>query len=209
MHFRKASPYLCEAFHIMASSPLPKPNTFTWGAHLYEKLHRRLIAGRQRPFTVLPWCFADPRNCDEDIQFPDPFLPDPESWGGRRWDGRGEVGKSGRELLEEKVGWVWTVHLHNQWRKDFPVGGWMERLLEGLKGQLEEIERYVRVVRSGGGGGVGGAGEKVSDGGLQGEKVMVKRRLLEVGEEVSEQADELQEVVKMEEGDPGEEIVVQ
>ncbi len=85
----------------------------------------------------------------------------------------------------------------------------MERLLEGLKGQLEEIERYVRVVRSGGGGGVGGAGEKVSDGGLQGEKVMVKRRLLEVGEEVSEQADELQEVVKMEEGDPGEEIVVQ
>ena len=141
MHFRQHSPYVCEAFHIMASSPFPRPNTFTWGAHLYAKLHRRLLAGRQRPFTVLPWCFADPRSCRADIRFPDPFGPDPSFWGGRRWDGRGEVGRSGRELLEEKVGFVWTVHLHNQWRKEFPKDGWVDRLLQGYRRQLDAIER--------------------------------------------------------------------
>jgi len=144
MHFRQHSPYLCEAFHIMATSPLPKPNTFTWGSHLYAKLHRRLLAGRQRPFTVLPWCFADPRNCRADIRFPDPFGPDPEYWGGRHWEGQGEVGRSGKELLEEKVGYVWTVHLHNQWRKEFPKGGWVDRLLEGYRAQIGVMERYMK-----------------------------------------------------------------
>ena len=144
MHFRKHSPYLCEAFHIMASSPLPKPNTFTWGAHLYSKLHRRLLANHQRPFAVLPWCFADPRNCRNDIRFPDPFKPDPDYWGGRRWDGRGEVGRSGKELLEEKVGYVWTIHLHNQWKKTFWKGGWVERLMDGYKAKVDAIERYAR-----------------------------------------------------------------
>lgn len=144
MHFRQHSSYLCEAFHIMASSPLPKPNTFTWGSHLYTKLHRRLLAAHIKPFAVLPWCFADPRNCDRDIQFPDPFRADPEEWGGRRWDGKGEVGKSGREMLEEKVGHVWTIHLHNQWGKTFPQGGWVQRLVEGYKKQVALIEGYAR-----------------------------------------------------------------
>ena len=144
MHFRKHSPYLCEAFHIMATSPLPQPNTFTWGSHLYAKLHRRLLSARQKPFSVLPWCFADPRNCRSDIRFPDPFSADPPLWAGRRWDGSGEIGRSGRELLEEKVGYVWTVHLHNQWRKEFPKGGWVDRLLEGYKGQIDAMERYIR-----------------------------------------------------------------
>ncbi|EIW72828.1 hypothetical protein TREMEDRAFT_18014, partial [Tremella mesenterica DSM 1558] len=129
MHFQRHSPYLCEAFSIMASSPLPRPNTFTWGSHLYSKLHRRLLAGHIKPFAVLPWCFADPRNCRADVRFPDPFSPDPPRWGGRRWDGRGEVGRSGRELLEERVGHVWTVHLHNQWTRSFPRDGWVDRLL--------------------------------------------------------------------------------
>ena len=146
MHFRQHSPYLCEAFHIMASSPLPKPNTFTWGAHLYAKLHRRLLASHVKPFTVLPWCFADPRNCRSDIRFPDPFAPDPTIWGGRRWDGKGEVGRTGQELLEEKVGYVWTVHLHNQWRKEFPKGGWVERLLEGYQAQIDALEQYARTI---------------------------------------------------------------
>lgn len=144
MHFRKHSPYVCEAFHIMKTSPLPKPNTFTWGSHLYAKLHRRLLAGHQKPFTVLPWCFADPRNCRSDIRFPDPFMPDPEYWSGRHWEGRGEVGRSGREMLEEKVGHIWTIHLHNQWRKDIPKGGWVARLLDGYRNQIDQMERYVK-----------------------------------------------------------------
>lgn len=130
MHFRKHSSYLCEAFHIMASSPLPRPNSFTWGSHLYSRLHRRLIAARITPFAVLPWCFADPRNCDHEVAFPDPFEADPEAWGGRAWDGKGEIGKSGKEMLEERLGHIWTVHLHNQWGKAFPPGGWVEGMLD-------------------------------------------------------------------------------
>ncbi|ORY28603.1 hypothetical protein BCR39DRAFT_468094 [Naematelia encephala] len=144
LHFHRHSPYLCEAFHIMASSPLPKPNTFTWGAHLYSKLHRRLLAGKVKPFTILPWCFTDPRNCRSDIRFPDPFSPDPDQWAGRSWDGRGEVGRSGRELLEEKVGYVWSLHLHNQWRREFPKDGWVERLLDGYRAKVDELERWAR-----------------------------------------------------------------
>ncbi|WVQ97024.1 hypothetical protein IAU59_004134 [Kwoniella sp. CBS 9459] len=137
MHFRQHSPYLCEAFHLMASSPFPKPNTFTWGSHLYSKLHRSLLAAHIKPFEVLPWCFADPRNCRTDNRFPDPFEQDPEVFAGKKWHHEG-----GREDLEERVGQVWTVHLHNQWAKSFPQDGWIGRLLEGYKGQLEVLERY-------------------------------------------------------------------
>jgi hypothetical protein len=112
----------------MSTSPLPKPATFTWGSHLYAKLHRSLLASHQRPFSVLPWCFSDPRNCRADIRFPDPF-----------------------EMLEEKVGFVWALHLHNQWLRSFAEGGWVERLLKGYERQVEEIERYARAY-----GGVGG-----------------------------------------------------
>ena len=146
MHFRQHSPYLCEAFHIMASSPLPRPNTFTWGSHLYSKLHRRLLANHVKPFAVLPWCLSDPRNCRSDISFPDPFGPDPDYWGGRRWDGRGEVGRSGRELLQEKIGYIFTIHLHNQWRKDFVRDGWISKLLERYKVKVDAIERHARTV---------------------------------------------------------------
>lgn len=146
MHFHRHSPYLCEAFHIMASSPLPRPNTFTWGSHLYSKLHRRLLAGHVKPFDVLPWCFADPRNCRSDIRFPDPFAADPARWAGRRWDGKGEVGRSGREMLEERVGSVWSVHLHNQWMKSFPRDGWVDRLLQGYKRQVERVEAFAKAV---------------------------------------------------------------
>nr|XP_031859368.1 uncharacterized protein CI109_005209 [Kwoniella shandongensis]KAA5526440.1 hypothetical protein CI109_005209 [Kwoniella shandongensis] len=145
MHFEKHSPYLCEAFHIMSSSPLPKPNTFTWGSHLYSKLHRRLIAAHIKPFSVLPWCFSDPRNCRLDNRFPDPFDSDPKDFAGTPWDADSDAGKSGREVLEAKVGDIWSIHLHNQWQKAFPKGGWIERLLEGYKGQLEVLETYARV----------------------------------------------------------------
>ncbi|WRT65951.1 uncharacterized protein IL334_002902 [Kwoniella shivajii] len=137
MHFERHSPYLCEAFHLMSTSPFPEPNTFTWGSHLYSKLHRALLADHIKPFGVLPWCFADPRNCRTDNRFPDPFETDPTHFAGKEWDNQG-----GREELEERVGQVWTVHLHNQWNKKFPKNGWVERLLEGYKGQLERLERY-------------------------------------------------------------------
>ena len=64
--------------------------------------------------------------------------------GGRpagRWDGRGEVGKSGSELLEQRISEVWTVHLHNQWNKRFPIGGWMDSLFERYAVKLDEISR--------------------------------------------------------------------
>lgn len=138
MHFRKHSPYLCEAFHIMGTEPFPEPNSFTWGAHLYAKLHQRLLAAHVQPFAVLPWCFADPRNCRTDIRFPDPFLPDPPTWAGQRWNERDGDKKSGRELFEERVGYVFSIHLHNQWEKALPQGGWVESLLRRYSATIDE-----------------------------------------------------------------------
>lgn len=57
------------------------------------------------------------------------------------------MGRSGRELLEEKLGYIWSVHLHNQWKKMFPVGGWMMRLLDGYEVQLKESRRSGRMKR--------------------------------------------------------------
>jgi hypothetical protein len=31
--------------------------------------------------------------------------------------------------LDEVLGKIFGVHLHNQWERGFPVGGWVERLL--------------------------------------------------------------------------------
>lgn len=31
--------------------------------------------------------------------------------------------------LDEVLGKVFSVHLHNQWKKEFPKGGWVDRLL--------------------------------------------------------------------------------
>lgn len=142
MHFRQHSPYLCEAFHVMATSPPPQPNTFTWGSHLYAKLHRRLLAEGQKPFAVLPWCFADPRNCRNDIRFPDPFEADPGSWAGKLWDTKGVSSQSGHQKLEERIGQIWTIHLHNQWTKDFPKNGWLDKLLKKYDRTLEGLARH-------------------------------------------------------------------
>jgi hypothetical protein len=146
MHFRRHSPYLCEAFHIMATSPPPTPNTLDWGAHLYLKLYRRLLADHITPFGILPWCFTDPRNCRDNIRFPDPFKDDPEWWRGLPWLGGqekdGKTDHSGKAELEARVGQIWTIHLHNQWSKSFPRNGWVSRLLEGYDAQLEALEKY-------------------------------------------------------------------
>lgn len=128
MNFHKHSPYLCEAFHLMAQSPPPRSGTTDWGSTLYLKLWRRLIAAEIPPFKVLPFCFSDGRSCRLDNRLPDPFLPDPKNWGGGRSLAEGKE-------LDNVLGKVFAVHLHNQWEKIFPPGGWVERLL---------LQRYER-----------------------------------------------------------------
>lgn len=124
MHFRQHSPYLCEAFHIMATSAPPRPGTTDWGATLYLKLWRRLNSANVPPFAVLPWCFTDGRSCRLDNRLPDPFTPDPSN-------GKWTLGHSMKEGegLDKVLGQIFSIHLHNQWDKLYPKGGWVERLL--------------------------------------------------------------------------------
>ncbi|KIJ15933.1 hypothetical protein PAXINDRAFT_76795 [Paxillus involutus ATCC 200175] len=124
MHFHKHSPYLCEAFHIMATSKPPRSDSTDWGALLYLKLWRRLLAGGIPPFKILPFCFSDARACRLDNRLPDPFEPDKSS--GKWTMGLGLEEGGG---LDETLGKVFSLHLHNQWEKEFPKGGWVERLL--------------------------------------------------------------------------------
>ena len=50
--------------------------------------------------------------------------------------------------LDKALGKVFSVHLHNQWEKEFPSGGWIDRLLlqryderlRKLEGTREEEE---------------------------------------------------------------------
>lgn len=140
MHFHKHSPYLCEAFHIMATSSPPRPGSTDWGALLYFKLWRRLLAAHIPPFKSLPFCFSDARACRLDNRLPDPFEPDRSS--GKWTMGLGlETGGA----LDQTLGKVFSVHLHNQWEKAFPKSGWVERLLlaryeEKLKERWEETD---------------------------------------------------------------------
>ncbi|KAI9507906.1 glycosyltransferase family 32 protein [Russula earlei] len=124
MHFRQHSPYLCEAFHLMTTSSPPRPSSTDWGSVLYHRLWRRLVAGGVPPFKILPFCFSDGLVCRLDNRLPDPFDPDPSDghWTGglTRADGGG---------LDRKLGKVFAVHLHNRWEKNFPPGGWVDRLL--------------------------------------------------------------------------------
>lgn len=137
-HFYQKSPYLCEAFHIMATGPPPKLSSTDWGSMLYFKLWRRLVGANIPPFKILPFCFSDGRSCRLDNRLPDPFVPDPRNG---RWPLRGPsyVDPSGKApfamggLLDQTLHKTFSVHLHNQWQKKFPKGGWVRRLL---------LERY-------------------------------------------------------------------
>ncbi|KAF9034979.1 hypothetical protein BDZ89DRAFT_983361 [Hymenopellis radicata] len=124
MRFRKHSPYLCEAFHVMATSTPPRADSTDWGSTLYLKLWRRLIAGSIPPFKILPFCFSDGRSCRLDNRLPDPFVPD-------NANGKWTMGLGMEEggPLDKALGNVFGVHLHNQWDKEFPKGGWVDRLL--------------------------------------------------------------------------------
>jgi hypothetical protein len=124
MHFHQHSPYLCEAFHIMSTSKPPRAGSTDWGSLLYFKLWRRLVASSIPPFKVLPFCFSDARSCRLDNRLPDPFEADKKGGAWTMGLGREEGGG-----LDKALGKVFAVHLHNQWEKGFPSGGWVERLL--------------------------------------------------------------------------------
>lgn len=57
-----------------------------------------------------------------DNRLPDPFIPDPPSWGAGRSLGEGKE-------LDQTLSKIFVVHLHNQWAKPFPKDGWVDRLL--------------------------------------------------------------------------------
>ncbi|KAJ6599010.1 glycosyltransferase family 32 protein [Mycena vulgaris] len=135
MRFKQHSPYLCEAFHIMASSAPPRAGSTDWGALLYLKLWRALVAGGIPPFKVLPFCFSDARSCRLDNRLPDPFEPDSVR-ANRMGLWNGDMGARG--TLDGALHKVFGVHLHNQWEKAFPEGGWVERLL--LKGYDSRLQ---------------------------------------------------------------------
>jgi hypothetical protein len=124
MRFRQHSPYLCEAFHIMATSTPPRSGSTDWGALLYLKLWRRLVNEAIPPFKILPFCFSDGRSCRLDNRLPDPFSPD--NSGGRWTMGLGLEEGGGLDNVLHKI---FGVHLHNQWEKPYPHNGWVERLL--------------------------------------------------------------------------------
>ena len=124
MRFRQHSPYLCEAFHVMATSAPPRSGSTDWGALLYFKVWRRLIAENVPPFKILPFCFSDGRSCRLDNRLPDPFIPDAKD--GKWTKGLGMEEGGG---LDKVLGKIFGVHLHNQWEKAYPAGGWVERLL--------------------------------------------------------------------------------
>ena len=141
MHFHAKSPYLCEAFHIMATSPAPRAHSTDWGSVLYFKLWRRLVVSGLPPFKILPWCFSDGRSCRLDNRLPDPFAPDHKGGWWRRRRGKDQFDSGGRwgkaksltmrngGDLDMTLRKVFAVHLHNQWAKTFPRGGWIDRLL--------------------------------------------------------------------------------
>ncbi|KAG1745152.1 glycosyltransferase family 32 protein [Suillus lakei] len=140
MHFRKHSPYLCEAFHLMAHSTPPRSPSTDWGSVLYHRLWRRLLNESIPPFKILPFCFSDPLVCRLDNRAPEPFEPDriDGKWTGRPGEGLEEGG-----ALDRALGKIFAVHLHNRWDKAFPKGGWVDRLL--LRRHEEEMERRVRI----------------------------------------------------------------
>lgn len=134
MHFKQHSPYLCEAFHLMANSTPPRSPSTDWGAILYLRLWRRLLAASIPPFKILPFCFSDPLACRLDNSVPDPFLPD-------RADGHWVEGYGLEEGggLDRALNKIFAVHLHNRWDKPFPKGGWVDRLL--LRRHEEALEK--------------------------------------------------------------------
>ncbi|KAI7952097.1 hypothetical protein MJO28_007781 [Puccinia striiformis f. sp. tritici] len=123
IHFQKQSPYLCEMMSIMSRPPWPRKASTDWGQHLYYKTYRNLISAGITPFKVLPYCFTDGRSCSLKDRVPDPFEIDHFSSSNSKskqddWDAQVLV----------KLNGLFSIHLHNQWHKQFPKNGWVYRL---------------------------------------------------------------------------------
>lgn len=119
----------------MATSSAPRSGSTDWGSLLYFKLWRSLVAASIPPFKILPFCFSDARSCRLDNRLPDPFVPD--NVHGKWTMGLGLEQDGGLDRVLRKI---FAVHLHNQWEKEFPPNGWVQRLLlERYVGQLGEI----------------------------------------------------------------------
>ncbi|KAI0261603.1 hypothetical protein BC834DRAFT_895050 [Gloeopeniophorella convolvens] len=124
MRFFQHSPYLCEAFHILATSPRPR-SPADWGARLYDALWPRLVAESLPAFQILPFCFSDGRaQCGLANRLPDPFARDPR--GGEWMPGLGMEEGGG---LDQRLQKIFAVHLHDEGSRGFPAGGWVQRLL--------------------------------------------------------------------------------
>jgi hypothetical protein len=108
----------------MTTSTPPRPSSSDWGSILYLRLWRRLVAEGIPPFKILPFCFSDGHACRLDNRLPDPFKPDPSNG---HWTGGLTRAEDGG--LDRKLSNVFALHLHNQWDKNFPPGGWVDRLL--------------------------------------------------------------------------------
>jgi len=122
MHFLQHSPYLCEAFDIIARSPPPKAGSVEWDALLYLKLWRRAVAAGVGPFKILPFCFTDAQSCRGNDRLPGPFSKDESSWAG-------VLGFHEGGLLDQTLRKIFSVRLHSQRSKTFPRDGWVDRLL--------------------------------------------------------------------------------
>ncbi|KAI0064384.1 hypothetical protein BV25DRAFT_1800598 [Artomyces pyxidatus] len=131
MHFHQHSPYLCEAFHIIADAE----SRIALGGPLYRMLWQRLVAGGIPPFKILPFCFSDARSCNLDNRIPDPFAK-----GSNTWTDGITTEKGGG--LDTRLQEVFGLLLHNQRAKDFPAGGWIRRLL------LDRYEQRLRAMET-------------------------------------------------------------
>jgi hypothetical protein len=112
----------------MSISKPPRPDSTDWGALLYFKLWRSLVAAAIPPFKVLPFCFSDGRSCRLDNRLPDPFESDSRS-GWKKGKDESLKGMKEGEGLDRILGKIFGIHLHNQWEKEYPKDGWVERLL--------------------------------------------------------------------------------
>jgi hypothetical protein len=132
MRFYQHLPYLCEAFHVLATSSSPprhSGSTDRRAAQLFASLWPRLVAEGLAPFKILPFCFSDGRSCDPN-RLPDPLKPD------------GRSSASGWSLeegggLDRRLQNVFAMHLHDRGNRGFPDRGWVQRLL---------IQRYDRML---------------------------------------------------------------
>ncbi|KAJ7442198.1 hypothetical protein B0H11DRAFT_2292174 [Mycena galericulata] len=135
MRFKQASPTSARPSTSWPRPPRRARAPPTGSALLYLRLWRALNAASVPPFKILLFCFSDARSCRLDNRLPDPFVPD-DARGNRIGVWNGAMHDGGK--LDAALHQIFSVHLHNQWEKAYPPGGWVERLL--LKGYDSRLQ---------------------------------------------------------------------